>query len=564
MIGTIRKHQQWLWGIIIVAIIVSFVIYFLPNGQSIFSGTGGAQNFGSINNRPITREELRDARAEMELFYFLRTGRWPGNNEETQTGFNLDHETYTRLLLVEKLKELKIEPPLDVTAKWISEIFRGTNEQTFPMERYQTFIKNELAPHQLTSDDFYRFARHQVGQQHLISVYGMGGKLITSQEAESFYRRLNEPFATEAVFFSASNFLSSITVTPAALGDFFTNNMAEYRLPDRVQVNYVKWELTNFLAEADVELGKVTNLAQRIDSIYLNRGTNVFRDENGKPLSPEDSKKKIKEDSRKQLALAAAQKKANEVLTGLFEGRDEKNPLRPGDFEKYAREKNLDFKTTPPFDRETGAEQLHLPPLFVQAAFTLRADEPEESVKGIPTTEGVYVIALNRRFLSEMQPLEKVRERVTEDYRAAQALKLARQAAAIFDQTLTNGLAAGKTFSDLAAAANVKPVALPAFTLHTRALPELEGRAPLEAVQNVATSLSPGQVSGVVPTENGAFILYLKSKLPVDEARLKMELPEFLERQREQRMSAAFSDWFQKMAQEMKLVVPEKNAGGKS
>ena len=173
-------------------------------------------------------------------------------------------------------------------------------------------------------------------------------------------------------------------------------------------------------------------------------------------------------------------------------------------------------------------------------------------------------MALNRRIPSEIQPFEKVRDQVTEDYRAEQSLQLARQAAADFGKTFTNGLTQGKTFSAICAEAKVSPVSLPEFSLSTRSLPELGERATLDTLQSVANTLIPGKASGFVPTAGGGFILHLKAKLPVNEALLKTELPEFLARQRDQRMSAAFSEWFQKLPQEMKLVMPAKTSSGKS
>ena len=46
-------------------------------------------------------------------------------------------------------------------------------------------------------------------------------------------------------------------VTPALVGQFYTNYLAAYRLPDRVQVNYVAFKLTNFWRGGGIEL---TNL----------------------------------------------------------------------------------------------------------------------------------------------------------------------------------------------------------------------------------------------------------------------------------------------------------------
>ncbi len=572
MIGTIRRHQQWLWVIIILAIIVSFVVYFSPTKTGVFD-RGDSYNFGSIKDRPITREQFRNAQNEIEIFYFMRFGKWLTREDSLQTGFNLERETYNRILLVEKLKELNVQPTTEATAKWIGEIFRGGNDQAaFPMERYQGFVKTELTPRNLTADDFSRFARHQVGQQHLISVYGLGGKMITPQEAESFYRRMNETLSTEAVFFSASNYLSSVSITPAALGQFYTNNMAEYRLPDRVQVNYVKWQLTNYLADADKELGKVTNLSQRLEEVYFKNGaTNTYKDEAGKPLTIEAAKAKIKEDERRALAAMLARKQASEFLAELFQGHDEKNPFKTDDLEKLAKAKGLQMKTTPAFDQMTGAKILNVSPGFVQTAFRLRNDDPEDKAKELlyPSSpvfseDSVYVIGFNQRFPSENQPFEKVRDRVTADYRAEEALKLARQNGDAFARSITNSAAAGKSFAQLASDAKVNLVTVPAFSLSTRSLPELGDGRSLETLQNVASSLAPGKVSSFIPTTEGGLVMHLKAKLPVDEAKLKTELPEFLARQREQRMSAAYSEWFQKLPEEMKLVTPAKASGGKS
>ena len=61
MFTTIRKHQTWLWGFIIAAVIVSFVIYFTPTSRRPDrSGLRGA-HFGSIHGRPIGHKEYSQA-----------------------------------------------------------------------------------------------------------------------------------------------------------------------------------------------------------------------------------------------------------------------------------------------------------------------------------------------------------------------------------------------------------------------------------------------------------------------------------------------------------------------
>src|SRR5439155_27194902 len=104
MFGTIRKHQTWLWAIIITLTIISFVIYFGPQSKLNSSkGGGGTANFGSINGERITPEEYADTEREVSLLYFFSSGTFP-SAESKNSGFDPMVETYRRLLPVHKQK----------------------------------------------------------------------------------------------------------------------------------------------------------------------------------------------------------------------------------------------------------------------------------------------------------------------------------------------------------------------------------------------------------------------------------------------------------------------------
>ena len=103
---------------------------------------------------------------------------------------------------------------------------------------------------------------------------GLPGELVTPQEAAAVYQREYQEFSAQIVFFSASNYLSSVTVTPAAVAQFYTNYLAAYRLPDRVQVSYVEFKLTNFWRRR--RNGQVTNLDEVVEAIYRRSARMTF------------------------------------------------------------------------------------------------------------------------------------------------------------------------------------------------------------------------------------------------------------------------------------------------
>ena len=65
-----------------------------------------------------------------------------------------------------------------------------------------------------------------------------------------------------------------------------------------------------------------------------------------------------------------------------------------------------------------------------------------------------------------------------------------------------------------------------------------------DALRQAAFSTQVGNVSPPARTQRGVFLLYVEKRLPVDEAKLKMELPGFLAYLRQARQGDAFNQWF--------------------
>jgi len=153
--------------------------------------------------------------------------------------------------------------------------------------------------------------------------------------------------------------------------------------------------------------------------------------------------------------------------------------------------------------------------------------------------------------------LEKIRDKVTADYKRAQALEMARSEGKSFQTAVTNGLAQKKSFTEICAQANVHPISVPPVSSTTNAVPGLDERISLRTLQGVAFELRPGQASQFLPAAEGGFLVYLKERIPVSDAQVKAELPEFFARLRMYRQQEAFNDWFRKEAELARLSLPK-------
>jgi len=539
MFGTIRKHQKWLWAVIITVTIVTFVIYFGP--QSRVNSNVRYANHGSIDGRKITDQDFLDAWREVHLHHFVINGRWP--EEDKRSGFDPERETYQWLLVVRKQEELGIRVGDQATQQMARQMLAAFERSG--LSSSQVFFEKVLAQRGYGVDDFERFVRHFVGIQELINVIGLSGKLIPPEQVKALYQRDHQELATDAVFFWATNYEAKVQVPPDALAQFYTNREVNYAIPERVQVAYVWFNVTNYLPQAQTQ---ITNLNEIVDANYQRMGTN---------LPPEEAKAKLRDQLIRQEATYLARAKATAFADVLFDTNPPKpegqkqpalsnnQPLQS--LKQLAESNNLPFQVSGPFDRDSTPKDLEVGPEFAKTAFALNPEEPySQPVIG---EDGVYVLALDKKIPRETPPLDQIRDRVTADYKRAQAMRMAQQDAAGLAASATNGFAQGKSFTNICAEANVKMLPLPPFSISTRSLKEVEDSVPLSQVKQAAFGTSPGKVAPVVPTSEGAMVLYVAAKLPLAPANEAKDLPTYLAQLRRTRQQEAFDEWLRRQAE---------------
>src|SRR2546426_1534829 len=343
MFGTIRKHQAWLWSFLVAVMSVSLVALFTSDyGVGGGGGRRGQPDLGSINGRPIDQAEYYEAEKEVRIATFLHGGKWPGNDEATSR--RLESETVSRVFLLHKLKEMDIKASDKAVAFMLHEQLRD-----YPKETMEREILN---PNKLTWLDYDRYVRNEAAIRQLIIAASVGARLVTPAEAEEVWRRENQEIVAQAACFWTTDYLSKVAITNGAISNFYSLRMnRDYRLPERITLSYIAFNASNYLAEADSRMAKITNLNEIISDFYFRGtrgGTNVWTDTNGAPLPEAAAKEKIRERFREDEALLSARRAAAEFGTELM-SRPEPNVITNLDF--LAAQKKLAVRITLPFDR---------------------------------------------------------------------------------------------------------------------------------------------------------------------------------------------------------------------
>jgi hypothetical protein len=546
MFAHIRRHQKWLWIFISAAVIISFVWLFSPTQQMQGGSTTDVRaEIGSIYGDPITVRQYYDAMREAELDYLFRYGNWAENDEFARQMRVIDRETRSRLFLTRKLKDFNIQVDDKAAAEWISTFFADRETKRFNKETLDRIMQT-IRQKGLRDADFERYVRHQVGIQHLAAVAGAPGKLVAPQEAERTFRREHEKIDTKVVLFPLTNYIAKVQATPEAIANYYTNAMARYRLPERMQLSYVAFPASNYFAQAEQQMSAHTNLSQQIDMAYMQRGQNFYTGPDGQPLTADAAKQKIREEMRDELALTEARKAAYAFAGDLENVQRPVNPSNPAEtLEEMATSKGLTPQVTKPFSQFEGPSELvGLPDQFARAVFQLTPEEPlvPEPISG---EEAIYLLAYKRKLESEMQPLDAIREQVTEDFKRQEGMKLARETAMAFATAATNA-PGGANFDAAAQQQGLAVIDLPPIAKDSRE--PVENLPPLVdagALRSAAAELSTGEVSSYTPTQGGGFVVMVEKVIPPNEEDVQRELPGFIDEYRRRMAGEAFNDWFQ-------------------
>ncbi|MBN2507594.1 MAG: SurA N-terminal domain-containing protein, partial [Verrucomicrobia bacterium] len=553
MIGTIRKHKNWLWMIIIVATVVSFVWYFAPD-TSMSPTTRRSDVYLSpmtskpvnLFGKPISRAQFDNSYRETLLFHWSQNRRWPETDEETRE--YLERQTLSRVLLLERAKDMEIHVDREAAAR--------TALRHFGLPPYTEFVNEVLRPAGMTLADVERFGEHQAQIHQLAITAGTSATLINPKEAEDLFRQHHQEAVVKLAVFWATNFMDQAKPTPEQVRAHFARWPGAYTMPARVQVKYVEFPATNYLAEADRQLNQNTNLDAILEEEYVRQGTNAFTDSNGVVMAKNDAKAKLKQTFREGLGLIEARKKASDFGTRLYEMPD---PTNAANFVRIAAELNLPLNTTPLFSMDEGLDDTNFPPAFKTTALRLA---PTNAVHFSPIIgpRSAFLITLETNVPSEKMPFEKVQDKVAADCKRDMAFQLARAAGTNFHRFLTNGLAQKKSFTELAAEKHVLVLDIPPFADSTESLTNLNPRVDLNRLKRSTRDLEKGRVTPFLYTVDGGEIACLVDRVPVTDAKLKAELPEFVADLRMARFNYAFNNWLNKQAELAQLVMPQREA----
>lgn len=543
MFSTLRHHKTWLWGILTIVVIISFVIFFSPDVKR-NQGTSAA-TVGYMDGKPVASDQFSTAYFEADLLYFLNSGQRP---QEGRGGWDSENEAKQRLILADRAAKAGIRVSSEAATVWLQSlpIFKDKGGNYSPA-LYERFVANVLNPAGYSKYMLEELAKSEMAIKELIASVGLPGAMVSPRYAKASLQAEKEIYLVELATFPLSSFLAAVeNVEEPELQQYYTNRMASYRVPEKVQLHYIEFPATNYFdaGQALFAQREKLSVAEFADKVYGDNDPDLYVDENGNTLSEEAAKEKIITGIQKEYSLRAARSAAAEFVNTYFAAQK----FSERDYLDAAEAKALTPKLSEPFSQSEGKpEGLDFPASFTQAVWSLSATNAV-----LPPVVGqtnVYAVCFAGKTESRTPDYSEVAEKVLEDYKKAEAVRECNAAARTFATSVTNQLVAGKSFEEAALEAKALFVAVPEFTADATGV-DMELPAQWWQIKNaVSFKTAPTVCSPIIPasplaTNAAAAVVYLKERKPADSALVEAELEKHTRGLLADSLQSVFTEWY--------------------
>jgi len=536
--AVMRKNQRLVWGVIIVVVVITFVIWGGPDLSGRRSGSPG-----TIYGKNVGYEQYRDAYRTVYLTVLLFTGQDPERGEQGQAF--MEQQTWLRLIQRQKIEEWGVTVTDEELGRyvWTMPMFL-TNGQP-DRQKYDDFANQFLRSRGYSAADFERIMSEYLAVQKMNEMVGSTTK-ITPGEARQLYNLAHEKLGVSVVTFDAAKFTNQVQHTEADLKDYYEKHKTAFEIPERRKLKYVRFDpqaYTNEIRVADFDVKD-----------EYEKNSNLFRNDAGKQLPFE----KVADDIRKDLLEARLRRHAQELATQLMldiSSQREEEKKKPAEIDLAALTQK--FKATV---QETDYVEPSntIPGIdpgfnFFRAAYALTVEEPFG--EPVVCADGVYVLQFLGSKEPEQPPLEQVKDKVVLRLVRDQALEMARVKGRDAARQVRNAVlaattdkpdamdVAAKKFTEETQKLGLEVVSPPPFSqqdLRTAATEQNDRFALL----NAAFAMRPGEVSEFVETARGGLFLLMKERVLPSNAEFEKDRPQFLAQLTDRRKDIVLNDWF--------------------
>lgn len=573
-----KKYKVFLIGI---AVFVTFA--FVLSGGSfsrIARGRGpGEEDVAKVNGKPISVRQLIARR--MQILGRLRVMMGDNFDPDMFGSVDFTRRALNDLITAELLDQESKRQGIQATREDAEELLRSNptffEDGKFNADRYNAFVSRTDIPW----NDYYEDLKREVRVGTLLANVQNAVK-VSENELREEYRLRNEKVKVRYIALNPSQFEDEVDVTEEMVKDHYGRNQAAYEEPEKVRVKYVVVPIVasdadreavldrarNVLAKAKAgeDFGELAKRYSEAPGAAENSGDMDWIEERFLPEAvasavsglADGELSDVVEMERQEVGLYKCEGRREEegkkeiklrrIVFNLAAGIETREELasridalatdaRDSESLDGAAEKlGMEVKETGLFsERDRFVQGIGMDsPDFVRTAFWLKESETKVS-DVVMTANAYYVIELAETSKSRVRELAEVEQQVRNAVMRQEGLALAHKK--VIDLASRIARLDDLKSVDEELASSVKesePITRSGYA------PGVPGD---REFYNVALALDPGELSEPILGKNGAYLLEVVEKIPVDEKKFEEEKEEFKEQLTDQKARMLTEDW---------------------
>lgn len=415
MLSYMRKHaRSWFIKVLLGAVIVVFIFFY---GFSLRERASAV--VAEVNGIKIAQ---RDFQRQFERFLEVQRSRASELTAE-QRRFLKEATLDTlidQVLVLDEADKWKIGVSQEEIREQIRQIPSFQEGGRFSMRLLQQYLRMRGQSEEEFMKELARELRIQKVEQLV-----RDGAWVSEEEVEIMYNLVQERVVVEYLAVPAESYLKEVLPTQQEIEAYFKDHAAQYRVPEMVRVEYMRFEPGALLARVEVSEKEIKEAYDRNRDRWREDPQVLARQILIRSTEKDDDNTRMK-----------ALQKAEEILKKLKAGED---------FGKLAKEYSQDPKSAGKGGSLGWKKRSEFSEAVGKALFEeMRVGELSE--RPIKSGLGFHVLKLEEVKAERLRPLEEVRQEIEAEIRQNKAKQLASELA----EEAYLGVFQGQNFKEVA------------------------------------------------------------------------------------------------------------------
>ena len=487
--------KQTIW-----VLVITFALWGV--GSMAFRGKGrkGPTFAGTIFNKKISFEQYADSYDACKNLAIMQYG---DNLRLVVKYLDLEGKAWERLILLAEVKKQNIKVDDQEVIETIKNYPFFQKDGKFNRDVYTHLLEYTFNTNPASFEAETRNSLLIIKLQDLM----LKDTQISKDEVKEAYKKEFNRAEFSYFIVKQKDFEKEVELTEDELRQFYQKNPADFRIPEQINIEYLKFGYPDFADQVRIDERAITGYYNgHLPEFGLEKTDEDEREIKYKPLG--EVKDTIKEKLTSIATRKYAREKAWEISDQLFE-----NP----DLTAIAENNSLTIKETGLFPKDSPIPALGLSPQLKETALSLEVGQISDPV---PTPNGYYILKLKQKADSRIPSFEEVKPMIEKLSAEMGAWRLCKQKAGQYRSAIDR--LARKENLDFKQAAEK-------LSLEVQDSGEINrtdyfpGIGSNPRFTEIAFNLKKDEISKPVRVENGHALLWLVKYLPLDEQKLEDE-----------------------------------------